>query len=379
MASSRRRSHGFTLIEALVSVAIMGFGLMALSRFQTLMIQGTGFNREQTIAVELAEARLEAFRSFETLAPDGDGLSYATDITDGSDELSAGLATFSRNWTVVERTTPGRHKAVRVGVAWVDAHGVPREVEAATLISANNPHWLPATAAYAGSDAGGAHPPFSVQARHPAVPVGALDQGDGTSVFTPPGAVDTVEITLDNITGEVTSVERIDPDPSSPDIPEDAGGDSPPDETAYYLLAGHVGFDTRLPGPVSSADSDIGVMLLEPTGLAHPDHECWDDSATPAGLKPYPDHISYVCIVAANALATIGGLTRHVWSGRLRLSLDGVQHAPYGWGSTHPDRVCRYAATPDPYEHIDRSLANQNYVIVSAGLACPDGTFAFQP
>lgn len=378
MTSFRRRSQGFTLIEALVSVAVMGFGLMALSRFQTLLIQGTGFNREQTIAVELAEARLEAFRSFETLAPDGDRLSYAADITDGSDELSSGLATFSRNWTVVERTTPGRHKAVRVGVAWVDAHGIAREIEAATLISANNPQWLPATSAYAASDASGAHPPFAVQARHPAVPFGAVDQGDGTSVFAPPGATDTVEITLDNVTGEVTSVERLDPD-TPPDIPGDGDADGPPDETAYYLLAGHIGFDTRMPGPAISAESDIGVVLLEPTGLAHPDHECWDDSATPANLKPYPGHIRYVCIVAANALATIGGLTRHVWSGRLRLSLDGAQHAPFGWGSTHPDQACRYAATPDPYEHIDRSLANQNYVIVSAGLSCPDGTLAFQP
>jgi prepilin-type N-terminal cleavage/methylation domain-containing protein len=57
------RSRGFTLLEVLVALAVVSVGVVVLARMQILSIRGTGYNRETTAAVALAQKTVESCRA----------------------------------------------------------------------------------------------------------------------------------------------------------------------------------------------------------------------------------------------------------------------------------------------------------------------------
>jgi prepilin-type N-terminal cleavage/methylation domain-containing protein len=52
-------NKGFTIIEILVTLTILAFGILALTKMQVLSIKGTGFNKETTAATALAQRVME--------------------------------------------------------------------------------------------------------------------------------------------------------------------------------------------------------------------------------------------------------------------------------------------------------------------------------
>lgn len=54
---------GFTLIEILVTVALFSLGALGLAAMQVLSIKGTGFNKEATVALGLAQRTIEDFKN----------------------------------------------------------------------------------------------------------------------------------------------------------------------------------------------------------------------------------------------------------------------------------------------------------------------------
>jgi len=57
-----RGTDGFSLIEVLISLVILAVGLLGLALFQTTAIKGNAIAAKWTVATELAQDRLEAFR-----------------------------------------------------------------------------------------------------------------------------------------------------------------------------------------------------------------------------------------------------------------------------------------------------------------------------
>ncbi|CRI67747.1 hypothetical protein THIOKS180010 [Thiocapsa sp. KS1] len=109
--AQRRRppQRGFTLIEALIALVILSFGLFGLMQIQTRVMLKTGDSKAQTAAVNLAQEKLEELRARD----------YA-DIDSDEDliEAAAGDTTdFTRTWTVTERTDPP-YKEVSVTIDW---------------------------------------------------------------------------------------------------------------------------------------------------------------------------------------------------------------------------------------------------------------------
>jgi len=55
-------NKGFTLLEALITVAILAFGILALTKLQFLSLRGSGFNKDATLAIALAQQVIEDYK-----------------------------------------------------------------------------------------------------------------------------------------------------------------------------------------------------------------------------------------------------------------------------------------------------------------------------
>ena len=53
------RSEGFTLFEVLVTIAVLALAVLVLTRMQILSVRGSGFNKESTAALLLAQQVVE--------------------------------------------------------------------------------------------------------------------------------------------------------------------------------------------------------------------------------------------------------------------------------------------------------------------------------
>jgi type IV pilus assembly protein PilV len=84
------QQHGFSLIEVLIALVLLGVGLLGLARLQLSMLSGTAESVLHDSAVRLAEDKLEALR-FELAAGQ-------TPLA-GSDETQVDEVTLRRTWT----------------------------------------------------------------------------------------------------------------------------------------------------------------------------------------------------------------------------------------------------------------------------------------
>jgi type IV pilus modification protein PilV len=159
-------SRGFSMIEVMISIVVLGFGLLALAALQTSVIRSSSETKAQTIALQLAKDKVEDLRSFMTLA------GYQA-ITSGNDELNddagdLGGIDFDRSWTVTRfgfqpsagafstiltltGATPtadaagisyvanNEYKRVLVTVSWVDSSGVTQTISLEDAIGAVSP------------------------------------------------------------------------------------------------------------------------------------------------------------------------------------------------------------------------------------------------
>lgn len=155
------------MIEVMISIVVLGFGLLALAALQTSVIRSSSETKAQTIALQLAKDKIEDLRSFQNLA----GYKAVTSSTanetlnDASGNLSN--VNFTRSW-VVERfayrpstgafvsVTPltgdtptggtpaiyvadNEYKTIAVTVTWTDANGVAQSVRLNDAIGAISP------------------------------------------------------------------------------------------------------------------------------------------------------------------------------------------------------------------------------------------------
>ena len=102
-----RTSAGFSLIEVLVALLLLGVGLMGLARLQLVLLAGAADTVAYDHAVRLANGRVESLRLIRL----ADGMPVS-----GADELPVQGLLFQRAWIVV--CPPAQPCHATVSVQW---------------------------------------------------------------------------------------------------------------------------------------------------------------------------------------------------------------------------------------------------------------------
>ena len=100
---------GFTLVESMLTLAIMSVGLLALAGLQITALRGNALSRSMTTAVSIAEQRLEQLKN----------TPYSDIQAEAATQVTASNLHFTRQVTVTNGPLP-KTKSVSVLVSWQD-------------------------------------------------------------------------------------------------------------------------------------------------------------------------------------------------------------------------------------------------------------------
>ena len=355
--SQRGRQLGVSLIEALVALAIMAFGMLGVVGMQASLRFTADVSKQRSEAVRLAQEEVERLRNFSVLstAPGAVAFEDISSVTPATASLpGASNTTYTRTTTVVPLTPADPlMKKITVSVAWLDRRAASssdlQTVSLNTIIAGVAPE-LAGSLSVPGDQAATQRP----LERHPAIPPGAVNRGDGTSTFTPGSS--TAVWVFSNATGLITNI-------CTPIcIPVTA-----------WLLSGFIQFAVSGPptplvaeSPSDTAIAAVGVNVnaTAPSVLTE---------TCPVVVSS--TFLTYYCAVPASA-----GTRR--WSGRSVLT--GIPlAATLADASIGLYKVCRYTSDPTTdtpaggnaehpldYSVVTTSLSNQNFLVIKAG----DGT-----
>lgn len=367
------RSRGITLIEAMVALGIMAFGMLAVMALQLDLRRTAELARQRGAALRLAQQDLECLRSFGSIGAPG-ALSYASIESlagariDSPCEPVSGEndAVFTVARSVDEVDEPPM-KLLQIDVRWHDRGGALQTLGLYSIIGRADP-----------ALAGSLHiAPIEGRLRRPAeravqIPARARDLGDRRSVIKPLEH-GTLAWVFDNVTAVITGKCTVPADrPTAALTAADLDGCT--GNTFAYLLSGLIRFaPTAPPDPSRPAGTALPLdMRLALTSANHPldpSWECFDDA--PASDRNTMTAVTYQCLVYPN-----GDLPR-IWSGRL--SIAGIALGERDW------KICRYSADLDgngridnaehplDYDKVAGSLARQNFLVIRATESCPVG------
>ncbi|WP_457352677.1 type IV pilus modification PilV family protein [Roseateles sp. P5_D6] len=398
-----RRQRGVTLIEALVALLVMSFGMLALVGLMSNLRRGADLAKQRSEAMRIARAEMATLKTFTTVTRTAATPAATPAYSDISAQAATPLTPADSNTTysierLVTQLAGARH--VRVSVAWTDRAGDPQFVNLDTVVAAVDPLF---------SAAVGFTPPAGPVTlpsnRHPAIPVGAKQLDGKNSAFIPSSARADVWV-FNNLTGFITGVCTQFAVGTAVSTVTASAVASCKDSLAgsgagyAYLLSGVIRFsNTNPPNPSAPGGSAVplglgivdgsyalphlvnglpvitnGNMELDSFSATAPSSECFNDSLS----LPPPLFVTYNCIVYPDA-------STRFWSGKLQLTTitTGTTAADY--------RVCRYSADyngngspytsdlkaleneehPPVYARVTGSLARQNFLVIKGNLDCP--------
>lgn len=361
--------RGFSLIEAMIALLVMAFGMLALAGMQLNLSRNADVAKQRTEAMRIAQERVEQARSYTSLVTAVGAIDWANLVAD-----VASPATVTTNAQFNVAVTAGgvvgdAARALRVAVTWTDRAGDAQRVDLSTVVSKNDP-----------KDPGflGNPLPLNTTLKRPKnrninIPIPALDLGDGQSATQFDA---NYVIVYSNVDAGVVKV--CDPVTASSiaTVPEInaaiAGTSGTCDDVTGYIVAGYIG---RTATSVTWPTGLNHAGITRNTAFAGQGIRClFDDArdqntvtATDPGTIITADngYKYYVCVVPLSA--------PFLWGGTMRLG---------GVPTSGNYIVCRYqytqtAITPNernvqPYVDVNRSMDEQNYLVTtSAAGTCP--------
>lgn len=396
MNAHRSGQLGFTIIEALIAMVIMGFGILALSGLQAALSRSADDAKQRTEAVRLAQEKIESLRSYTgvTSTVVGQGAISTTALNwialaNGNDNITTSSAyktntAFTRTWTLGGTTTDPM-RGLTVNVSWTDRTGDSQTVSLSSVISKSDP-------AYSGFL--GFPLPLNTNLKRPKnrnldIPIPSIDLGDGKSAtqFQNTGQY----ILFSNITGDVTNIctTNLNNSSTTADIISTLRNSS--DSTSNsaslcptvkgYIVAGyinrHVGRNND-PGAVSDADwnaiqNGLGINYSGITRNAAGSSAIacqFGDAINQNTNATIANYKYYLCVIP---LEPPTSNAPYNWSGTVRIA------GPSVWNtSANKYYVCRYQYTAtnsltdpnqrnvQPYIAVNKSIDQQNYLIATA-------------
>jgi Tfp pilus assembly protein PilV len=127
-----RRREGLSLVEVVVALGLLGFGVLAAGAGQLAAVRFNGESRLRTEAFYLAQQQMEAFHGMSTASLDAQ-IALGPNTPDPNNPLDPDPTdslprSFLRSWTVTANTPEAGLNAVQVRVSWVDSLGRNRNV-----------------------------------------------------------------------------------------------------------------------------------------------------------------------------------------------------------------------------------------------------------
>ena len=390
-----KRSRGVSLVEAMVALAVMAFGMLAVVGVQSTLRLNGDIAKQRSEATRLAQETLERYRSF-TSVDVGPADQTWNGIVEGVSTINGANAIYEVRREML--ATPDAAKVLRVTVSWADRAAQDpntknQNVTMTSTIAAAAPALSGTLAVRPGiAAAAPVRRPFK---RHPTIPVQAKDLGT-SSAFVPPGRPQ-MAIVFNNVTGLVTGICTFNYETASENIlPEEIADCS--NTTTGQLLSGFVRFQQREDGPelvAADVEDPPGPALnlritLSLTSTGHPlGSFCVDDAnsfSVSGGLLPFA---TYYCVIISNSSGTWSGNT--IVSPRSSFftsSSTWVITDDTSGSSGAAYRVCRYTsatsdsqvigneAHPRNYSNVSGNLTTQNFVVIRSVKHCPTDTTA---
>jgi Tfp pilus assembly protein PilV len=405
----RHRLHaqsGVSLIEALVAMAVMAFGMLGIVGVQSTLRFNSDIAKQRSEAVRLAQQVIEDSRSFTQVSlpattgvPNYSNIGNQIQVVDSVSgyvtNTGTALAAFGTNtsYTVSRAvvtlsgdtgsSTDPRMKALQVNVGWTDRTGGSQVVTINAIISRVMPE-LGGSLAVASAVGTDGVPTRGPLGRNTAIPSAAVNFGS-SSGYIPPGreSGDTTAFLFNNITGVITLCSTTVTSnallTSANQLSCTSATALPVSGAVSFAVAGTAAEAVNPSGTAQSVQ--VGMAQTFPTaGVGSP--ACYTQPIDAS--RPY---VQYICAVPVSSSSS----PPSVFSGYTYVTGSAITWNAGGFS------VCRYTAGPPAvasrgdlvvpaianvqhpriYANAKNGLAAQNFLIVPYGTGnvsdCPDG------
>ncbi len=392
MVTRFARRRGVALIEALIALAIMAFGMLAIVGMQGTLRQNSDLSRQRAEAVRVAQQEIERVRAYALLADPDPSKNTFSAIAARSDVSVAATVGGNAQYTLNTRVFEGAGvprlednlpnlKSMRVDVGWTDRNGEAQNVRLSTAV-----HGVAPELAGTLSVPPNGFPTSTLGGRNGSIPWNAVPLGDGQSGFIPPQpAGGTVAWRFDNASGVLEVCVIVDTSqPLTQANLRDCSGRA-------QLLAGVVNFASNAATQATANDAvrprgtpflvQVQVQRTSPSAFLV-------DAATGCFTGTAAVRSSYVEYYCAVPVSQVAG-EAPIWSGYAFVTSTQLPVVPVAGGFatcrfTHPDArviplrpVVTNVQHPRAYTDVKGPLLGQNFLIVRVvnndASDCPDG------
>jgi prepilin-type N-terminal cleavage/methylation domain-containing protein len=254
---------GFSLMEVLISVSVVGFGLTGLAKMQSSLIQETGESKKKLIAVHLLKEKISDLKQFETLTTEAGLVAYEDIASNTGGSLATGDHNgFNLTWCV---DSSDCNSAPHQGNFYYSAsNAAPSNVN---QDSASVPDFKKIKLSVSWTNPDGQNKVLTAET----IIIPKLSAGSGIVATTAAElSNDSSEQTQDDeteeVTEEVTDSDSDEEQDTSEDTPSDSSSDEESDSEedsssgeVQYKISGSVSIDSGHPGPKTTSLEGVSL------------------------------------------------------------------------------------------------------------------------